>query len=53
MDTGVADKDEEPDAEEKLGDAREVERSRVREDRHGDWENDEGGRDKAEKLCSR
>ena len=35
MDARVADEDEETDSEEKLGDAGEVERSRVREDRHG------------------
>lgn len=34
MNAGIANKDEETDAEEKLGDPGEVERSRVREDRH-------------------
>lgn len=35
MNTGVANEDEEADAEEKLGDTSEVEGSRIREDRHG------------------
>lgn len=35
VNAGVADQDEEADAEEELGDAREVEGSGVREDRHG------------------
>ena len=35
MNAGVADEDEETDAEEELGDAGKVERSGVREDRHG------------------
>lgn len=35
MSPGVAKENEEPEAEEELGDAREVEGSRVREKRHG------------------
>ena len=35
MNARVADEDEEADAEEQLGDAGEVKRSRIREDRHG------------------
>lgn len=35
MNSGVADEDQETDTEEELGDAGEIERSRVGKDRHG------------------